>query len=139
MSREEFPTGVVTFLFTDLEDSTHLWEEYPTEMKSALARHDSILESSVDQGKGKIVKMTGDGLHAVFNSPLDAIQAVVSAQKALLAAEWGNTGTLRVRMTLHSGEAQFRDGDYYGSVVNRAARIMGTASGEPPDSGGPIW
>jgi class 3 adenylate cyclase len=117
-------------LFTDLEDSTHLWEEYPTEMKSALARHDSILESSVVQGMGKIVKTTGDGLHAVFKSPINAIQTVVSAQKALLSAEWGETGPLRVRMAFHSGEAQFRDGDYYGSVVNRAARIMGTASGK---------
>ncbi len=129
-NQEEYPTGVVTFLFTDLEDSTYLWEEYPTEMKSALARHDTILELSVDEGKGKIVKTTGDGLHAVFHSPIDAIQAVVTAQKSIQTEEWGSTGPLRVRMALHSGEAEFRGGDYYGSVVNRAARIMGSAAGE---------
>jgi class 3 adenylate cyclase len=130
MDQEEFPTGVVTFLFTDLENSTHLWEEYPSEMKSALAQHDEILALNVKAGNGKIVKTTGDGFHAVFHSPGDAIQAVVSAQKTILSEDWGRTGPLRVRMALHSEEAEFRDGDYYGSAVNRAARIMGTASGE---------
>jgi predicted ATPase/class 3 adenylate cyclase len=130
MTQLEFPSGIVTFLFTDLVDSTHLWEEYPAEMKTALARHDTILESVVNKGKGKIVKTTGDGLHAVFSSPTDAIAVVIAAQQALLSEDWGETGPLRVRMALHSGSADQRGGDYYGSVVNRAARIMGTASGE---------
>lgn len=127
---QEYPSGIVTFLFTDLEDSTRLWEEYPTEMKTALARHDVILTSHVKNGNGKIVKTTGDGVHAVFSSPTDAIEVVVAAQQAFLSEEWVETGPLRVRMALHSGDAEQRVGDYYGSVVNRAARIMGTASGE---------
>jgi predicted ATPase/class 3 adenylate cyclase len=130
MTPLKFPSGIVTFLFTDLEDSTRLWEEFPFEMKAALARHDAILTSHVKDGNGLIVKTTGDGLHAVFSSPIDAIGVVVAAQLALRSENWGEIGPMRVRMALHSGEAEQRGGDYYGSVVNRAARIMGTAAGE---------
>ena len=130
MIPQEYPSGIVTFLFTDLEDSTRLWEEFPAEMKIALARHDAILTSQVNEGNGMIVKTTGDGLHAVFSSPQDAIEVVVAAQLALKSENWDETEPLRVRMALHSGEAEQRGGDYYGSVVNRAARIMGVAAGE---------
>ena len=130
MIPQELPSGIVTFLFTDLEDSTRLWEEFPSEMKAVLARHDAILTSHVTEGDGMIVKTTGDGLHAVFSSPIDAIGVVVAAQLALRSENWSETEPLRVRMALHSGEAEQRGGDYYGSVVNRAARIMGTAAGE---------
>ncbi len=96
MDQEEFPTGVVTFLFTDLENSTHLWEEYPAEMKSALARHNAIIASNGNAGNGKIVKTTGDGFHAVFRSPTDAVQTVVSAQKTILSIDWSRIGRLGV-------------------------------------------
>jgi predicted ATPase len=99
-------------------------------MKSALARHDAILQAAVKAENGLIIKTTGDGLHAVFPTATDGVEAVLSAQLGLRAEAWDETGPLRVRMALHSGDAELRDGDYYGSVVNRAARIMGTASGE---------
>ncbi|MBK5107426.1 MAG: adenylate/guanylate cyclase domain-containing protein, partial [Anaerolineales bacterium] len=124
------PTGIITFLFTDLESSTDLWEEFPEEMNSALARHDAILKAAVESEGGFVVKTTGDGLHAAFPSAIDGVKAVLASQLALISEQWGSTGQLRVRMALHSGEAELRDGDYYGSVVNRSARIMGAASGE---------
>ncbi len=130
MTTQEFPSGTVTFLFTDLEGSTQLWEDYPQAMKSALSRHDAILQEAVKTERGKIIKTTGDGLHAVFPTASDGVEAVLFAQLRLRAEAWKETGPLRVRMALHSGEADLRDGDYYGTVVNRAARIMGTASGD---------
>lgn len=130
MQTRELPTGIITFLFTDLEKSTDLWEDYPQEMKSTLARHDAILKSAVESEAGFVVKTTGDGVHAAFPSAINGIKAVLASQLALISENWGATGPLRVRMALHSGEAELRDGDYYGSVVNRAARIMGAASGE---------
>jgi class 3 adenylate cyclase len=130
MTSQEFPRGTVTFLFTDLENSTRLWEDYPQVMKIALARHDALLQETVEAMHGKIIKSTGDGLHAVFPNAGDGLKAVLAAQLGLRAESWGETGPLRVRMALHSGEADLRDGDYYGTVVNRAARIMGTASGD---------
>ena len=124
------PSVPVTFLFTDLQDSTRLWEEYPQAMHSALARHDALLRSAVEDNQGIIVKTTGDGLHAVFTDPADGLQAVLAAQLGLRTASWAETGVLKVRMGLHSGIAEEREGDYYGPVVNRAARIMGAAAGE---------
>jgi predicted ATPase/class 3 adenylate cyclase len=123
------PTGTVTFLFTDLEGSTRLWEEHPDAMSSALARHDEILRNAVERHHGWIVKRTGDGMHAVFTSARDAIEAAVDAQLELASVDWGETGPLAVRMGCNSGEAELREGDYYGPSVNRAARIMAAAHG----------
>jgi predicted ATPase/class 3 adenylate cyclase len=130
MTKQVFPSGRITFLFTDLEGSTGLWEKYPEAMKSALARHDAILKSAVVTNGGIIVKTTGDGLHAAFSSAAEAVNSVITAQLDLISEPWEQAGPLRVRMALHTGEADFRDGDYYGSVVNRSARIMGVAAGE---------
>ena len=116
----ELPTGTVTFLFTDLEGSTRLWEEHPEAMKSALAQHDSILRDAVEAHSGHVVKTTGDGVHAVFAEPLRAIGAAVAGQRAL--ADASTEPPLRVRMGIHTGPAELRDGDYYGSAVNRAAQ-----------------
>lgn len=124
-----YPTGTVTFLFTDLEESSRLWEEFPEAMKAALARHDAILRTGIEANRGIVVKKTGDGLHAVFDLPADALQAALDCQKALLAHSWESTGPLRVRMGLHTGQAQLREGDYYGPAVNRAARVMSVAAG----------
>jgi predicted ATPase/class 3 adenylate cyclase len=125
----ELPSGTVTFLFTDLEGSTRLWEQFPEEMRSALARHDAILRSSVAERGGAIVKSTGDGIHAVFASAHDGLKAAVGAQRALSAESWPVATPIRVRMGLHSGEAEHRDGDYYGTATNRAARLMSVAHG----------
>jgi predicted ATPase/class 3 adenylate cyclase len=123
------PTGAVTFLFTDLEGSTRLWQEHPEAMKGALARHDELLRSAVAAHDGYVVKTTGDGVHAAFGEPHEAVLAAVDAQRALDAEAWPETGPLRIRMGVHTGPAEVRDGDYYGTAVNRAARLMSVAHG----------
>jgi predicted ATPase/class 3 adenylate cyclase len=125
----QLPSGTVTFLFTDLEGSTRLWEEHPDAMGPALARHDAIVRDAIEGYGGCVVKMRGDGFHAVFGTAHDAVDAAVAAQLALGGEAWDVTGPLRVRMGLHTCEAELRDGDYYGSAVNRAARLMATAHG----------
>jgi predicted ATPase/class 3 adenylate cyclase len=119
----------LTYWFSDLEGSTRLWEEHPIGMQSALARHDEILNEAVVESGGRVVKSTGDGLMAVFDTPLGAIGAAVAAQDALHTETWTETGPLRVRMGIHLGPSQPRAGDYYGTPVNRAARIMSAAHG----------
>ena len=125
----EMPSGTVTFLFTDLEGSTRLWEEHPEAMRPALARHDEILRETVAAHDGHIVKTTGDGMHAVFATARDALDTAVAVQRELAAESFAETGPLRVRMGVHTCEAEFRDRDYYGSEVNRAARLMSVAHG----------
>jgi predicted ATPase/class 3 adenylate cyclase len=122
--------GIQTFLFTDLENSTLLWEQSPGAMLLALAQHDALLKKAVEAHHGRIVKTTGDGLHATFVSPVDGVAAALAGQQALTTATWpGAIGPLKVRMGLHSGISQERDGDYYGWDVNLAARIMGLGYG----------
>jgi predicted ATPase/class 3 adenylate cyclase len=121
------PSGTVTFLFTDIDGSTKLWEQYPEAMKAALAKHDLILKEAIASNHGYIVKTTGDGVHAVFTTALDGINAVVAMQRGLL--QTSEALQLRVRMGLHTAEAELRDGDYYGQSVNRAARIMSIGHG----------
>ena len=120
----ELPTGTVTFLFTDVEGSTRLWEAHPEAMKAALARHDDILRGAVESHAGHIVKTTGDGVHAAFPTAHDAIATAIDAQSALGTERW-EPEPLRVRMGIHTGEADVRDGDYYGAALNRSARLMG--------------
>ena len=123
------PSGTVTFLFTDLEGSTRLWEEHADAMTSALARHDEMLRTAVEVHAGFVVKTTGDGLHAAFRTAPDALRAALEAQRALVAEQWAVPGGLQVRMGVHTGSAGYRDGDYFGTAVNRAARVMATAHG----------
>ena len=123
------PTGTVTFLFTDIEGSTRLWEQHPEEMKSALARHDEILRAAVESNGGHLVKATGDGVHAVFAAAIDGVHAAMHAQAALAAESWSVPEAISVRMGLHTGEAEGRDGDYFGTATNRAARLMAAANG----------
>jgi predicted ATPase/class 3 adenylate cyclase len=118
-----------TFLFTDIEGSTRLWEEHTDDMATALARHDAILSEAVDRAGGKVVKTTGDGLLAVFDSVTDTLAATIDAQRSLLAEAWGSTGPLRVRMGVHAGDTESRGGDYFGPAMNRAARIMAAGHG----------
>ena len=125
----ELPTGTVTFLFTDLEGSTRLWQEHPEAMQDASARHDAIVREAIESHDGHVVKTTGDGFHAVFARARDAIDTAVAAQLVLGAEAWGAPGSLRVRMGIHSGPAEVRDGDYYGTAVNKAARLMSVAHG----------
>jgi class 3 adenylate cyclase len=98
-------------------------------MGEALARHDGILRIAVGSNTGQIVKTTGDGVHAVFTSARDGAECTIDAQRGLHAVDWGGPGPLKVRMVLHTGEAELREGDYYGTAVNRAARIMACGHG----------
>jgi predicted ATPase len=111
---------VVTFLFTDVEGSTARWEADAEEMRAALAAHDEVLRSAIEQHGGWLFKHTGDGVCAAFASPRSAVDAALVAQRALL---------LPVRMGLATGEAELRDNDYFGTALNRAARVMATGYG----------
>ena len=119
----------LAFLFTDIEGSTRLWEQYRQPMKDALERHDAILREAVESSNGQVVKSTGDGFMVVFASAADGVRACLKAQHDLASALWGETGALRVRMALHVGEAARRNGDYYGPTLNRTARVMSAGHG----------
>ncbi len=127
----DLPTGTVTFLFTDVEGSTRLWEQHPAAMRQALARHDAIVETEVARHGGVVVRPRGEGdsRFAVFARASDAVAAAVAIQQALHGETWPLPTPLRVRMALHTGEADLRDGDYYGSAVNRCARLRAVAHG----------
>ena len=114
------PSGVVTFLFTDVEGSTRRWEADPDEMRLALAAHDEVLRAAIEAHGGWLFKHTGDGVCAAFSSPRSAVDAAVAAQRVL---------ELPVRMGLATGEAEVREGDYFGAVLNRAARVMMSGHG----------
>ena len=120
---------VVTFLFTDIEGSTALWEQDGARMSQALAAHDALTRRAVEARHGTVVKMTGDGMHAVFGDALDALAATVDLQRALADPAATHGVVLRVRCGLHAGAVERRDNDYFGSPVNRAARIMSAAHG----------
>jgi len=126
----DLPTGTVTFLFTDLEGSTKLWEKSPEGMQVALARHDAVLWEAIEGHGGFVFKTVGDAFCAAFPTAHDALEAVLAAQRTLFSEEWGEeTGTLRARMALHTGAAHERDGDYFGPPVNRVARLLSAGHG----------
>ena len=114
------PSGVVTFLFTDVEGSTRRWEKDADGMRIALAAHDEVLRSAIEAYGGFMFKHTGDGVCAAFSLPRAAVDAAIAAQRKL---------ELPVRMGLATGEAELRDGDYFGAVLNRAARVMAAGHG----------
>lgn len=118
-----------TVLFTDIEGSTRLWEREPARMRSALAHHDALCGAAVEAHRGTVVKMTGDGVYAVFDDPSDALRATISLQSALVDPAATGGIALRVRCGLHAGVVERRGNDLFGGVVNRAARIMGAAHG----------
>jgi len=119
----------LTFLFSDIEGSTQLWEREPQRMQAALAGHDALARGAVDAHHGRLVRTMGDGVYAVFQDPLDGVAAAVQLQRDLNDAAHTAGLPLRVRIGVHRGEAEGRDGDYYGSTVNRAARIMSIGHG----------
>jgi len=127
----DLPTGTVTFLFTDIEGSTALWEQHPAAARAALARHDVLIEQLVAEHDGYVVRPRGEGdsRFAVFARATDAVAAAAALQQALYAEPWPTPTPLRVRMALHTGEADLREGDYYGSAVNRCARLRAVAHG----------
>jgi predicted ATPase/class 3 adenylate cyclase len=121
--------ATTTFLFTDIEGSTRLWEAHPEAMQDALAAHDAATTKAVEAHGGRVFKHMGDGAIAVFGSAGDAIDAATELQAALAATTHPDVGTLKVRMGIHSGEVEERDGDYFGPTLNRTARLMATGHG----------
>ena len=113
----EPPTGTVSFLFTDIVGNTRLWEKFPNQMGEALARHDSLIRSAVEDHAGFVFKTVGDAVYAAFQSPRDSLEAAIDSQRALSSEDWTEIGDLKVRMGIHAGTAEFRDGDYFGSTL----------------------
>ncbi len=114
------PSGVVTFLFTDIEGSTRRWESDAVLMRAALTAHDKVLRDAIEAHDGFLFKHTGDGVIAAFASPRSAVDAAIAAQRDL---------RLPVRMGIATGEAVLQEGDYFGAVLNRAARVMAAGHG----------
>ncbi len=125
----EPPTGTVTFLFTDVEGSTRLWQEHPEAMAVALARHDEIMRAAITAHQGYVFSTAGDAFAAAFARPGDAIDASVEVQQGLAAEAWPADVPIVVRMGIHTGEAVERGGDYFGPTLNLGARIMSAGHG----------
>src|SRR5437773_9525573 len=107
------PTGTVTFLFTDIEGSTRMWEAHPRAMQAAIARHDALLREAIESEGGYVFKTVGDAFCAAFPTAPQALDAALVAQRSLHAAEWDATGPIKARMALHTGAAEVRDNDYF--------------------------
>jgi class 3 adenylate cyclase len=125
----DLPSGTVTFLFTDIEGSTKLWQDQPAMMRSAVARHDALIRESIERYGGQVFKTTGDGFFAVFSRAPGALSAAIAGQLALQSEEWEERCLIRARMALHTGEAEERDGDYFGPTLNRTSRLVSAGYG----------
>jgi TolB-like protein/class 3 adenylate cyclase len=123
------PTGTLTFLFSDIEGSTRMWQAAPNAMQAALARHDAILRQDIEARGGHVFKTAGDAFYAAFATPWLALEAALAAQQALRTEPWPPEAPIRVRIALHSGAAELRDGDYFGSPLNHVARLLSAGHG----------
>jgi predicted ATPase/class 3 adenylate cyclase len=128
-SAATLPTGTLAFLFTDIVGSTQLWERQPQAMEPALARHDALLRQAIEADGGQVVRSAGDAFHAVFTTVAAALDAALAIQHSLAAELWGSIGSIQVRVAVHVGAAQLRDGDYYGPPLNRVARLLDAGHG----------
>ena len=132
---QTLPSGTVTFLFTDIEGSTQLWQQHPAAMPAALTRHHTILHRAIASHDGYVFQIIGDAFCAAFATAFDGLIAALAAQRALRDEAWGDTGPLRVRMALHTGVAQVHAGDYTagqyvsGLTLSRAARLLSAGHG----------
>ncbi len=127
--RAPLPSGTVTLLFTDIEGSTQHWEGQRNAMPAALRRHDELLRTAIEAYGGHVFKTMGDSFCAVFSRASDALAAAANAQRTLDAEDWSAVGGLAVRMALHSGATDERDGDYFGPALNRVARLLAIGHG----------
>ena len=125
----DFPTGTVTFLFTDIEGSTLWWESHPEWMRDAFVRQELILRAAAAKHGGYVYKMIGDAFQIAFDTAQAALQATIDAQRALHAQSWGEFGPLRIRMALHTGVTEERGDDYVGPVLNRLGRLLSVSQG----------
>jgi predicted ATPase/class 3 adenylate cyclase len=123
------PSGIVTFLFTDIEGSTRRWETQPELMKVAFAQQEKIMREMMAAHGGYVYKMIGDAFQVAFVHAADALAAAVSAQRALHAEHWGEIGPIKLRMALHTGMTDERGDDYVGPLLNRVARLMSAGHG----------
>ena len=124
------PSGIVTFLFTDIEGSTRLFQQHPGAMKDALARHNALLQRAIGAHRGHVFHVLGDGFCSVFEDSGDALAAALAAQRALHEEDWGEVGAVRVRMGLHTGSAEARHDDYVSSLtLARAQRVAAAGHG----------
>ncbi|MBV8724336.1 MAG: adenylate/guanylate cyclase domain-containing protein, partial [Candidatus Eremiobacteraeota bacterium] len=123
------PSGTVTFLFSDIEGSTQRWERHPDAMSRALLRHDELLRAAIEAHGGYVFKVLGDAFCSAFSNPADAIAAALRGQRSLIAEDFSSADGIRVRMALHTGSAEERNGDYLGSTLNRAARLLSIGHG----------
>lgn len=123
------PRGTVTFLFTDIEGSTKLWEAQRETMGAALSRHDALLRHRIAAHRGQVFKMAGDAFYTVFATATDAVAAALAAQQALHLESWPENTPIRVRMAVHTGAAELRDGDYFGTPLNHVARLLAVGHG----------
>ena len=124
------PVTTPTFLFTDIEGSTRLWESAPAAMSRALQRHDDLMRTAIAQHGGRVFKTGGDAFCAVFPSAAEALAAAIAGQAALQTERWDPTLIIRVRMGIHTEQAEARGGDFFGPALNRVARLLSTAHGE---------
>lgn len=122
-------TATVTFLFTDVEGSTRLWEAHPDAMGELVARHDKLIAEAVERNAGRVFKTVGDACCAVFSSAPSAVMAAIEIQAEMETLTHFGVGPLRVRTALHTGEAQIRGGDYFGSALSRVARLLSIGHG----------
>ena len=122
------PSGTVTFLFTDIENSTQLWERQPTQMQAAFARQEAIFRQVVSAQDGYAYKMIGDAFQVAFKTASAAVRAALEAQRQLQAEPWGQT-PIRMRMALHTGVTEERGDDYVGPALNRVARLLNAGYG----------
>ncbi|HWC32216.1 MAG TPA: adenylate/guanylate cyclase domain-containing protein, partial [Actinomycetota bacterium] len=125
----ELPTGVVTFLFTDIEGSTRLLDELGSGYSAVQDAHMAIMREAIASNRGLELRTEGDAFFAVFRTPVDAVGAAVAAQRGLTRHEWPHGRPLRVRMGIHTGEGRLGGDDYLGIDVNRAARIAAAGHG----------
>lgn len=129
------PTGTVTFLFTDIEGSTRLWQQHPEPMKRALLRHHALLQQSIESSNGYVFQIVGDAFCAAFHTAAGGVAAALAAQRALAAEPWGETGPIRVRMALHTGTADLHPGEHKageymsGLTLSHTARLLSVAHG----------
>ena len=119
----------MAFLFTDIVGSTARWETNRAAMQEALRRHDAIVRTAIEAHRGRVFKTIGDAFCASFDNVAEALDAAVEAQRRLGAEDWKAVGGLRVRMAVHAGETDERDGDYFGPAVNRVARLLSSGHG----------
>jgi len=124
------PTGIVTFLFSDIEGSTWLFQQHPDRMPDAIARHHALLRGAIDTHRGVVFNVVGDGVCAAFERAGDAAEAALAAQRALHREPWGGIGALRVRVGLHTGAAEVAQGEYVSSLtLARVQRVMAAGHG----------